>query len=639
MIIATAGHVDHGKSALIRHLTGIDTDSLKEEQRRGLTIEPGFAYPEGPAGVELGFIDVPGHEKFIHNMLAGVAGVDAGLLIIAADDGIMPQSIEHLSILRLLSIPVLAVALTKIDLIDSSRITQRCDEIAAWLGTTVPVYPLSSRTGKGIEVLRNQLWQEAAQWQARPAPGRFRLAVDRAFIKSGAGLVVTGTVVDGEIAENAEVKLFPTQETSRVRGLRRQNRPAPKAYRGDRCALNLAGLKRDDIQRGDWVVDAQTPLDGRDRLDISLQLLDDLDGPLAHWTAVHVHLGAKRLTGRVGLLEGNYLVPGKRMLAQLSLDQPILACCGDRLIIRSHGADRTLGGGRVLDRDPPRRGARRPERLAWLASLHSALDQRATEHDDGFDEAFRTLANQRLEGFELSALAGNLNRRPEQLAERINALELSRLSAGTEIRVFSPHRLEALEAKLLDVVTSNHQNDPAAVGTERERLRRQAAPRLSSPIFRRLLDRLLGHGTLTAHGPFIALPGHRAQLDEADLALWQRLQSLLEGNFDPPRVRDIATSEGITEQRVREILTNAARLGELHQMRKDHFYPLGTVRTLAEIGLAIEAEHGSIRVREYRDRVNIGRKLAIQQLEFFDRIGFTRRKHDERYIRQPDMWH
>lgn len=638
MIVGTAGHVDHGKTALIHRLTGIDTDSLKEEKARGLTIEPGFAYPEGPAGVELGFVDVPGHEKFIHNMLAGVGGIDCTLLVIACDDGIMPQSVEHLAILRLLAIPLCAVALTKTDLVAPSLVERRRAEIAAWLGAPVPVFPLSNRSGAGVEALRDFLWEGAATWRARPAPGLFRLAVDRAFVKAGAGLVVTGTVVDGEVEEGATLRLFPSGDAARVRGLRRQNRPAERARRGDRCALNLAGIKRDDVRRGDWAVDARLAPAGSDRLDVALRLLDDLERPLTHWTPVHVHLGARRLTGRVGLLEGGSLAPGERMLAQLSLDQPVLACCGDRLVIRSHGADRTLGGGQVLDHEPPRRGARRAERLAWLARLRDALDRGASETDNGFDAALVDLAELRPEGLEPIALAANLNRRPEALIERAAALGLAALRAEHETRLFAPRHLAALEARLCEVVAANHQADSAAPGTERERLRRQAAPRLSSVVFRRLLERLLDAGRLVAQGPFIAAPGHRARLDEREAALWRRLAPLLEDGFDPPRVRDIAAHTGLDEERVRGVLRACARLGELHQVRKDHFYPLATLRALAEIGLAIAAEHGSIVARDYRDRTGVGRKLAIQQLEFFDRVGFTRRVGDERYVRQPDMW-
>ncbi|WP_027350699.1 selenocysteine-specific translation elongation factor [Halotalea alkalilenta] len=639
MIIGTAGHVDHGKTALIKCLTGIDTDALKEEKARGLTIEPGFAYPQGPEGVELGFIDVPGHEKFIHNMLAGVGGIDGALLVVACDDGIMPQSVEHLAILRLLSIPVRAVALTKCDLVDADLIEQRRLELADWLGEPAPIFALSSRSGEGIEALRDWLWQCASRWRARPAPGRFRLAVDRAFVKTGAGLVVTGTVVDGEVEEGAQLWLFPAQESARVRGLRRQNRPAERARRGDRCALNLAGVERSEIQRGGWVVEASEPPEGHERLDIDLRLLDDLDRPLAHWTPVHVHLGAAHLTGRVGLLEGSELAPGGRALAQLTLDQPVLACCADRLVIRSHGADRTLGGGRVLDRHPPRRGARRAERLAWLGILRRALDHGATESAEGFDPALTALAELQGEGIELAPLAANLNRRMETLSLRAEALGLVIISADSETRLFAPGHLAALEQRLCEVVAANHQLEPAAAGTERERLRRQAAPRLASPIFRQLLERLLAQGRLVSHGPFIAEPGHRARLGEEDEALWQRIAPLLDESFDPPRVRDIAQSQGLAEQRVREVLSASARLGALYQVRKDHFYPLATIQTLAEIVLAIEAEHGSILAREYRDRTQVGRKLAIQQLEFFDRIGFTRRVRDVHRIRRPDMWH
>ncbi|WP_447527644.1 selenocysteine-specific translation elongation factor [Vreelandella sp. TE19] len=637
MILATAGHVDHGKTTLLQALTGIDADTLKEEKSRGLTIEPGFVYPDTGDGAELGFIDVPGHERFIHNMLSGVAGVDGALLIIACDDGVMPQTQEHLAILRLLSIPVMAVVLTKTDLASPELLEGRQREAEA-LVEGVPVFSVCARKQTGLAALAHWLNERASAWQSRPAPGRFRHAIDRVFSKKGAGVVVTGTVVDGRVEQDSHLWLLPSGVRVRVRGLRRQNREAEAAHRGDRCALNLAGAERDAIQRGDWLIEAPEPPASSQRIDVTLKVLPSLGRDATHWMPVHVHLGAAHLTGRLGLLEATTLAPGGQALAQLTLDAPQHACCGDRFVIRSQSADETLGGGRVLDAHPPRRGARRPERLAYLRTLKEALDAGAAERSDGFAPTLKALASQTADGISLVTLSNTLNRGVTSLEAQATAQELTLISAGAEHRAFAPHHLEARASTLTEALEAFHADAPSEVGMERDRLRRWVAPKWNVEVFRRWLDGLIQAGRVSAQGPFIKSPGHQARLSEAYEALSQTLLPLLDEQFDPPRVRDIAQRQQLDEPQVREVLYANARLGRLFQVRKDHFYPPATLSRLGEIVEALSHQQGAITAAEYRDRTGVGRKLAIAQLEFFDRVGYTRRVRDERQLRHPGMW-
>ncbi len=651
MIVGTAGHVDHGKTALIQQLTGIDTDRLKEEKARGLTIEPGFAYPEVAEGIELGFVDVPGHVRFLHHMVAGSVGVDTVLLVVAADDGVMPQTIEHLQILTLLGLDSGVVALTKVDRVDAARRRQVREQIATLLAATplaeAPLHEVSSHTGEGMGALRDRLWTLAARRQAAPVQGHFRLAVDRVFTKRGAGLVVTGTALSGRVSVGDRVRLAPSGLAARVRGLRRQHRESDQACQGDRVALNLAGgaVGRDAIHRGDWVVAEALTAPPVLRFDIDLRLLEGAP-PLRHWTPVQVHLGVGRYNARVSLLESQRLGPGGRMLGQLVLEEPVHACLGDRCVIRDPAAGITLGGGTVLEGDPPRRGQRRPERLAWLAALADCAATTPLDPTPALREGLEL--GQPPAGIDLNALASNANIALEGLVESVAALGGETLSAQDHTRAFSAAAIAALEARLLDSVAANHARDPSLLGIERSRLVRQATPQLPEAASRALVERLIERGALEAQGPFVARPGHRASLGEDDEALWQRLApQIAAAPFQPPRVRDLAASSGLgegsgkdvlDEARIREVLSACARLGRLYQVRRDHFYLAATVAEMAAIVTALEREHGRIRAADFRDRIGTGRKLAIHVLEFFDKVGFTRRIGGERVVRNAEMW-
>jgi selenocysteine-specific elongation factor len=374
MIIGTAGHIDHGKTALVRALTGIDADRLPEEKARGITIDIGFAYRPVEGGETLGFVDVPGHERFVHNMLAGAVGIDFVLFVVAADDGPMPQTREHLQILDLLGLTGGIVALTKADLVTPERVGDVAQQMRTLLAPTglasAEILPVSSVTSAGVAALEARLLSAAASLPPRPAAGYFRLAVDRSFTLAGAGTVVTGTVFAGQLAVGDHLLLSPSGLEARVRGIHAQNQAAERGRAGQRCAINLAGaqIDKDKIQRGDWLL--APPLHApTDRFDARLRLLASETRPLRHWTPVHLHLGAAHVPARVALLDAEMLTPGEEALAQIVPDRPIGALHGDRLILRDQSAQRTIGGGTVLDPWPPARGRRKPARLAALRAL------------------------------------------------------------------------------------------------------------------------------------------------------------------------------------------------------------------------------------------------------------------------------
>ncbi|HEY4171792.1 MAG TPA: selenocysteine-specific translation elongation factor, partial [Rhodopila sp.] len=366
MIIGTAGHVDHGKTALVKALTGVDTDRLAEEKRRGITIDLGYAYTG-----DLGFIDVPGHERFVHTMLAGASGIDTALLVVALPEGIRPQTREHLQILTLLGIDRAVVALTKADLA-ADRIPDVAATVNALLADTplagASIHPVSAATGQGIEPLLAALHASAVRDRNRD--GYPRLAVDRAFTLSGAGLIVTGTLVSGRIAVDDRLILSPSGLELRVRGLHAQNKPAAEATAGQRVALNITGprLSKDVVARGDWVLhpDIHAPTTG---IDARITLLPDVTRPLRTDSQAHLHLGATHVMARVSLLDRDRLEPGQAARVRLTLQQPIGALAGDRIVLRDTGATATIGGGTVLDPFPPRRGRRTPSRLAQLTAL------------------------------------------------------------------------------------------------------------------------------------------------------------------------------------------------------------------------------------------------------------------------------
>ncbi|MBT9539417.1 selenocysteine-specific translation elongation factor [Thiobacillus sp.] len=631
MLVGTAGHIDHGKTTLVKALTGVDADRLPEEKARGITLDLGYAYAPLADGSVLGFIDVPGHEKLIHNMLAGATGIDFVLLVVAADDGPMPQTREHLELLDLLGLTHGAIALTKIDAVSPQRLDAARQEVAALVAGTglagSPLFPLSGRTGEGVAALRAHLESAAADLPRRLEAGRFRLAIDRSFSITGVGTVVTGTAHAGSVRVGDSVLVSPPGLKARVRGLHVQDRPAEVGHAGERCALALAGrFEKKDVARGMWIVDPALAMP-LSRFHAELRVPAG-QKPLAHMQVVHVHLGTEDIPGRVALLDCQEVGAGATALVEILLDRDTPALRGDRFILRDAAAQRTVAGGRVLDIFPPTRHKRAPQRLALLDALRN----------DDPAVALGLLAGQATAGIDLDHFAVNWNLAQADADALWQRAGLRVMRDGNAALGFAAAAWEALGARLVDALAAEHARAPDMIGVERERLRRMTVPGLPRFAFDALCAELLALGLVAQTRAWLHLPTHGVSVSAADRELFAALRPLLDSApYNPPRVRDVANATGTPEDSVRQLFKRIARAGELYPVAHDHYYTAAAVAELAAIVRALGEEADGACIASLRDRIfdggGGGRKVATQILEFFDRIGYTRRVRDDHVLR------
>ena len=631
MIVGTAGHIDHGKTTLVRALTGVDTDRLKEEKARGFSIELGYAYVPSKHGEVLGFVDVPGHERLVHTMVAGSCAIDVALLVVAADDGVMPQTREHLAILELLGITRGAVALTKVDCVSAARREEVREQIATVLmGSplqTAPVFDINATASEDSATysLRGYLEDLATRLPPRRSDQLFRLAVDRVFSLAGYGTIVAGTVFSGVVREKDTVAVMPAGLHARVRSLHAHNRAAERAQAGERCAVNLAGVDREAVARGDWLAEPAL-LQPTSRLDVRLRLLTGAQCSLAPWSSLHVHLGTSHRVAHVVPLEGSSLSAGEAARVQLIFEQPICAQPGDRFIVRNPQATLTVGGGHVLDPRPPARRRRTAQRLRYL----DALEQLVAEGD-----VAPLLAESPL-GIALPELVRLTGLPRERLGLPRAALLLE---SPHESFVITTERWAALRQKVLQALGNFHARFPDEPGPDAGRLRRIAAPELTLPVWEVLIRTLVRENQLIRSRAWLRLPDHEVRLTAADLALIDKLRPLVAaGRFDPPWVRELAAGLHEAEERVREVLRKQVMLGEMFQVVPDLFYDVGCVAELAAIVQTLAQQDGGLHAAAYRDALGVGRKRAIQILEFFDRVGYTRRVRDSRVLRHDSGW-
>jgi selenocysteine-specific elongation factor len=637
MILATAGHIDHGKTALVRALTGVDADRLPEEKRRGMTIDLGFAYANLPDGSEIGFVDVPGHERFLPNMLAGVLSIDRVLLVVAADDGPRPQTLEHLDILDLIGVGEVTGVVTKIDRVEAARteaVVAELHELLAAAGfADSPIFPVSSRTGAGITRLIGHLEacarDAARRRNAAVAPGLFRMPIDRAFTLPGVGLVVTGTVAAGVLAVGDRLAAGSGGTAARVRGLHAQNRPVAGAMAGDRVAVNLAGAFADGKEpgRGDWLLapSLHTPVG---RLDLRLRMSRFAAAPLRDGLPVHVHLGTADLVGRAAVLGARTLAPGDTGFVQLELDHPVGALWGDRVVLRDHASRRTLGGGRVVDPFPRRRGRSRPERLAALSAMAEG---------DAAAALRRLLETEGLVDLARWALSRNL--RPDELDAAVAAIvdgERFLVAGPARERVaMAAERLTALSERLLERLAEWHRAQPDGLGPTRPALIAQLRGEMPAAAIDRALAALAEAGRVAREGGLWRLSEHRPRLAPADERLWERVRPLLaEGELRPPRVRELAPALALEPEAVERFLNRAERFGRVAKVADNRFFLPETLVRLADIAreLAEATSEGAFTAQNFKDRSGVGRNLTIQILEYLDRIGVTRRVGDARVV-------
>ena len=569
MIIGTAGHIDHGKTALVHALTGVDTDRLKEEKARGISIELGFAYLPAPDGAILGFVDVPGHEKFVHHMLAGATGIDFVLLLVAADDGVMPQTREHVAIVDLLGIQHGVVALTKCDLVPPARRAEVANDIAALLAPTqlsgADIFEVSAISGEGIDSLRQHLFDAATKIAARSAEGRFRLSVDRSFTLRGAGTVVTGTVLSGRVVVGDRVVISSSGREARIRSIHAQNRATQEGRAGQRCALNLAGdgIGKNAIARGDMVLDPSLHAP-TDRVDALLRLVLSQKKPLALWTPVRLHHAASDVAARVVPLSADTATPGAETFVQLVLERPIAAAAGDRFVIRDTTAQHTIGGGTFVDLRPPARKRRTADRLAQLQALSLPDPAKAIE----------ALLAQPPHFVDLAALVRD--RALASAAAREIAAELGLVTETAAENEFALAKAtwEVFSASVAAVLERAHREQPGIKGVGIERLRLQVEPRLPAPAFSPFLQRLAKRGDIAVDGAVVRLARHEAKLSAEDQKTWSLIVPLLSdaARFRPPRTNEIAAALSLREAEVRRLLKQLAKMAAVDEIAPDHFF-------------------------------------------------------------------
>lgn len=633
LIVATAGHVDHGKTSLVKHLTGVDTDTLAEEKKRGLTINPGFAYhhfqnEDDSAPITLGFVDVPGHADFIHNMLAGVGNVNHALLVIACDDGIMPQTREHFAIIRLLNIENLTIALSKVDRCPAERIEALQTEIrqsllSDWEGE-VDFFPVNNLGGEGVAALQAHLKQQASQAitnedQVNDFAARF--LIDRSFSVKGIGTVVTGTVRSGQIAVNDSLVLSSTGAEVRVRGIRLDQRELSRVAAGQRAAINITA-ELDAISRGDWLLATENTQPCY-RLDAEMQWLDDSPAikPNAQY---HLYLGAADHVANLRLLDES------RSLVQLRCNESLNAHHGDRFIVRDPSASTTLGGGQVLDIHVPRRGRASTKRLDELEIKKQtralALPQLLQQSDTGIDlQLFKT-------NYNLSAAAVE-----SLLAESGDAVIKVELEQQELPWLFHRDHFQTISDSILQSIKQFHTQNPQLQGIAESRLSQDLDFSKSHLLLSGILGLLIDSGDIQRSGTLLHLPNHKASLGKEEKEFLEKIHPLLKQHGKiPPRTRELVEMTGIPLKALERILKQCARSGMVVQVAANRFYLSETIAELAafteQLGKDTPADTG-FSVIQFRDASGIGRNLCIEILEYFDRVGFTRRDDNTRFLR------
>ncbi|MDW8316336.1 MAG: selenocysteine-specific translation elongation factor [Anaerolineae bacterium] len=639
-VIGTAGHVDHGKSTLVHALTGIDPDRLAEEKARQMTIDLGFAWLTLPDGEAVGVVDVPGHIDFIKNMLAGVGGIDAALFVVAADEGIMPQTREHLAILDLLAVPAGVVALTKVDLVadDPEWIELVRAEVAdALAGTSLaaaPIVPVSARTGEGLPALLAALQEVLRRAPPRPDLGRPRLPIDRAFTMAGFGTVVTGTLVDGRLTVGQEVEIVPGGLRGRIRGLQTHKRKVEVAVPGSRVAVNLTGVSKEQVARGQVLCTPGT-LEPTVLVDVRLRVLADAAQPLRHNQPVDFFCGAAEVGAYLRLLDTETLPPGCEGWAQLRLNEPAAVARGDRFILRQASPSRTLAGGVVVNPHPGRRWRRfRPEVVASLAALHSGEPTRLLQEALARLEPTSLAALASAAGLDIAAAQAAL----QTLVAAGQALALDREAppAGPQA-VISREGWEALRERLQEALAAYHRQYPLRAGMPREELKSRLQGRRrpwSLALFNEVLAAAAREGWAVEEGNLVRLPNHAPALSEAQQAAVERLMAAFAANpTAPPSVAESAAAVGP------DVLAWLVETGRLVQVSPEVVFEAEAYRRMVQAVVERLQAQGRITVAEARDMFGTSRKYVLALLEHLDAQHITRRMGDERVLRRlPPGW-
>jgi len=621
LIVGTAGHVDHGKTTLIQAVTGTNPDRLKEEQERGLTIDLGFAFLTLPSGRLVGIVDVPGHERFLKNMLAGASGVDIALLVVAADEGVMPQTREHLEILELLESKQGVVALTKIDMVDDEWIEVVEDDLRDYLKDTflrdAKIVRVSGVTGEGVDELIKEIDKLAEAAEQRPVEGPFRLPIDRVFTVMGFGTVVTGTLVSGTLKPGDPVRILPQGRETRIRQLEVNGEKQETVPAGTRVAVNLAGVDVEDLERGDVLVPPGY-LQATTRLDASIRVLEEAPRPLSNRMRIRLHLGTAEVLGRAMILGAQEIEPGKKGFVQLRLESPVAAARGDRFVLRFYSPMRVLGGGVILD----------PNALKHRVSEEDVIERLERKLKGDPVDIVEDALSVRETGLVKDELAKMLGLEVKVVESTLQELMRDQRVMQLGGRFIHKGAYEGAVSRIKSALESYHRANPMKAGMPKEELRRQLA--MDQKGFQTVLSAMSSGGEIATAEATVKLPGHVQTLSEKEEQLAKSIvEDYRQAGVNPPFLPDLEQRYGAVARDITALLTER---GELVRITPDLLFHREAMER-AESGLRkYLSEHGQMTVAEFRDVIGSSRKYVVPLLEYFDDSKVTRRAGDLRTL-------
>jgi selenocysteine-specific elongation factor len=625
-IIGTAGHIDHGKTTLVRAMTGIDTDRLKEEKQRGISIELGFAPFSLPSGQKAAIVDMPGHERFIRHMLAGAFGIDVVLLTIAADEGVMPQTREHMDIIELLGVNKGIVVITKKDLVDEEWLMLMEAEIREYISTTIlkdaPVIAVSAVTKEGVPELIGLIENLAAEVEEKPAFGQARLPIDRVFTVSGFGTVVTGTLWSGQLKVGDTLELMPVQKPVRIRTLQVHNEKVNTAYAGQRVAVNLQGVEVAEIKRG-YLLATPGYLSPSYRVDTRLHLLTSSKRTLKNWNRVRFHLGTDETLGRVVLLDRDELQPGDEAYVQIVMEKPVVAYKGDRFVIRYYSPVNTIGGGIIIDGNAPKQKRFREDVLDELA---------IKEEGSLYDVILHELQSHPEELVNVNELCKRTGSSPERANEELQQLIDDEKVMQIKDQVYiSTYGLKLITDRITGTLEKYHRQYPMRAGYPREDMRSRFFKQFNPKDFNLIIKQLEEEGSLSSRNNQLSLPGHVPQPGQKDQEAITRIKKIMdEQMFTPPGMEELLAVSGQSEQDFGEILAYMIDAGMLVKINQDMVFSSQAIEEGKKRLLHYFEQEKELSLATARDILNTTRKYALPLIEYYDRIRFTRRVGDIR---------
>ncbi len=632
VIIGTAGHIDHGKTLLVKALTGIDADTLAEEKRRGITIELGFIFMETPGyDKQIVFIDVPGHEKLIKTMVAGASNINIALLVIAADEGVSLQTREHFDILQLLGIEKGIVALTKTDLVNDERILELTGQVKDFLkgsfSEDAPIIPVSAVDGTGVVDLKHALAELGKTVASRPDNGIFRMPIDRVFTLRGFGTVIAGTILSGEIREGDRVEIFPDGVSAKVRGVQVHHQKVGRSILGRRTALNLQDVKKEKLHRGQCAAEPAS-LTSTYRLDGRLRLLKSYGKKLKNRTRIRLHVGTAEIISRLVFLEDDVLLPGKEALVQFALEAPTVALPGDRYVIRTFSPVMTIGGGEILEAAPPKHKRFDSQMLQGLQKLEGDIAEAA-------EQVFIDSGLTALSASQVRMMRGEREDIVEKAVENIlKAGNIVKIAGYKETKYLHRQSYVKLENKLMSFIKSYLEKNPHRMFMPYEELRSRFLRLADNQILRTVLDGLLERRTIHRKDSDVSLVGYEVKMKPKDQELTQKIENVFKSSgFAPPLEEEIRLKRGVDLKHFKNMMHSLFEMGVLVRLSKKVVFHRDSVESARKIVLEQLEKNQHITVAELRDKLKLSRKYATAILEYFDAIGLTKREQDVHILR------